>query len=233
VICIYRACNAELAPADFKAERPAWFDKRRCFQSLLQAAQGQDLKVHVLFDGDADSAFARYLRSQGPAGFTGIDYRNNGLSLLACYELAEKLDDDAVYFLEDDYLHQPGCIGLLQEGLAAVPGGLFTLYDHPDRYTRTDDLSVGPKKEVLLTAASHWRSSESTTCTVAMAYPLFRRIRRDMMMFTNHDRAMFRFLSAERGLTLYSPLPGAATHISQDFLSPLVDWEAANARANP
>ncbi|HXB96550.1 MAG TPA: hypothetical protein VNZ54_00765, partial [bacterium] len=217
MICIYRACNAELDPADFKAERPPWFDKRRCFQSLRQASQGQDLKIHVLFDGDADCAFARYLRAQPLAGFTGIDYRNNGLSLLACYELAESLDDDSVYFLEDDYLHQPGSIGLLKEGLAAVPEGLFTLYDHPDRYTRADDLDKGGR-EILLTAGSHWRSSESTTCTVAMAYPVFRRIRRDMMMFTNHDRAMFRFLSTDRGRTLYSALPGAASHLSKEFL---------------
>jgi hypothetical protein len=232
MICIYRACNAELAAADFKPERPAWFDKRRCFQSLLQAAQGQDLKIQVLFDGDPDCDFAGYLRSQPVAGFTGIDYRNNGLSLLACYELAASLEDDAVYFLEDDYLHEPGAIRLLKEGLAAVPGGLFTLYDHPDRYTRNDDVVEG-RQEVLLTATSHWRSAESTTCTVAMAYPVFRRIRRDMMMFTNHDRAMFRFLSTERGLSLYSPLPGVATHLSQDFFGPLVDWEAANLRAKP
>lgn len=224
MICIYRTCNAELAPSEFKEERPAWFDKRRCFESLLRSAKGQGLDIHVLFDGDAGSEFAAFLRSKPIAGFTGVDVRSNGLSLLACYELAAKLEYDYVYFLEDDYLHQADAISLLREGLKAFPQSLLTLYDHPDRYTRDDDETRG-RESIFMTARRHWRTAESTTCSVAMERSLFLKIRRDMAMFSNFDRAMYRHLLRERGLRLLTPMPGPATHISKRFMGPLVDWE--------
>ncbi len=222
MICIYRACGAEIDPKTFKEERPSWFDKKKCFDSLLASNHGQ-MDIYVIFDGDPNCDLATYFKSKNIKEFINIDYRNNGLSLLSCYELATKLDFDGVYFLEDDYLHTPDGVAVLSDGLKRFPHNMLTLYDHPDRYTRDDDLTRG-RESVFLSDLAHWRTAESTTCTVAMTKELFTKIRRDMMMFTNSDRPMFRHL-LNKGVRLLTPIVGRSTHVNKHFMSPLVNWE--------
>ena len=221
MICIYRACNAEIDHKDFKDERPEWFSKKSCFKSFLDSNR-DEMDIYVIFDGDPNCELATYIKSQHITGFIKINYRNNGLSLLSCYELAHKLDFDGVYFLEDDYLHTIDGISVLSDGIRSFPKNILTLYDHPDRYTRDDDVTRG-KEEIYLSKLAHWRTAESTTCTVAMTKDMFESIRRDMMMFTNADRPMYRYL-IDKNIRLLTPIIGRSTHVNKYFMSPLMDW---------
>lgn len=78
---------------------------------------------------------------------------------------------DAVYLLEDDYLHLPGSRQVLEEGLTI--GDYVTLYDHPDKYLLEADggnpFNAGALRPTRLyaTAHSHWRETDSTTMTFA------------------------------------------------------------------
>ncbi len=88
--------------------------------------------------------------------------------------VSEYDDDDIAYLLEDDYLHLPGSLELIREGLAIAD--YVTLYDHPDQYEKYTLRRKGAaplnrwnllKTRVYLTEHSHWREIPSTTMTFA------------------------------------------------------------------
>jgi glycosyltransferase involved in cell wall biosynthesis len=229
LICIYRACNAELDPKDFRALRPSWFSKVHCFESLLRSIDHsrQAIDIYVVFDGDQNSDFEKYIKSKPIKDFKSVNHKSDTLSLLSCYELAGELDFKSVYFLEDDYLHTPDAMEVLFDGLNAFPNNLITLYDHPDRYARGDDLTKD-RESVLISELSHWRTAESTTNTTAMTRDMFLSIRKTLMDFGNRDRDKFRAL-LHKNIRLINPVPGRATHVHNDFFSPFVDWASNNA----
>ena len=77
--------------------------------------------------------------------------------------------EDAVYLLEDDYLHLPDAKKALLEGLEIAE--YVTLFDHPDKY-KLEGYGGNPfnykrpqKTRVYLTESAHWRECNSTTMT--------------------------------------------------------------------
>lgn len=85
--------------------------------------------------------------------------------------LAVEDDDQAVYLLEDDYLHHDGAAVLMEQGLAIAD--YVTLYDHPDKYRLARDggnpfnYSELHPVRIWTTRDSHWRETDSTTMTFA------------------------------------------------------------------
>ena len=89
------------------------------------------------------------------------------------YSISNFNNNEAVYFVEDDYIHLPDSEKILLEGL--VISDYVTLYDHPDKYKNTNNGGVNPlikyggeKTIVMLTEHSHWKITNSTTMTFAV-----------------------------------------------------------------
>ena len=166
----------------------------------------------------------------------------NSRSYLAALERALMLgrDDDLLYLCEDDYLYVPSAFEELVRAAKDVPQGTYlTLYDHPDRYTRTDDART-PGQPVAVFGDRHWRRVESTNMTFAVGTATLRPDQPVHQLFARyssypHDRAMWRTLQAlgvRRPLSLIRPrrqlfgaVPTLATHVEQQQLAPLVDWQ--------
>jgi hypothetical protein len=114
----------------------------------------------------------------------------NAGSLQYLLELVGRLpDDEAVYLLEDDYLHRQGSKRVLLEGLEIAD--YVTLYDHPDKY-RTAAKGGNPfnfaalqKNRIYLTASSHWRETNSTPMTFACRAGT---LKEDMNVWQKHQR---------------------------------------------
>jgi len=148
-----------------------------------------------------------------------INKNSNHDSLITCLNEGKALKNcDNIYFVEDDYLHRAGALAWLMDGLDL--SYLVSLYDHPDRYTRTDDLDY-LRTEVLVGKVSHWRTAESTTCTWAARKDMFDdKIYDTAIRHALNDRAMFRDLFCQ-AIRLITPIPGVSTHCHEPFLSPL------------
>lgn len=148
--------------------------------------------------------------------------------------LAKCATEDAVYFVEGDYLHLPGSAKVLREGIAI--GDYVTLYDHPDKYLSARAGGPNPYvahggelTRVIRTRSAHWKVTNSTTMTFAAMVRMLREDRdvRDGHASTRHP---FDFKASmdlcQKGRSLLSPLPGYSTHCEVKWASPGVDWEA-------
>jgi len=219
---IYRCCNAEV-DGNFKWIRPKFFDKIKCLNTFLKSVDHcSDVigKVIFLHDGSKGRLYDNI-----PKNFEiiEVDYRDNEKSLLETFKIADNLNKH-IYFVEDDYLHLEKSIHTIYNGVLNFK--LVTGYDHLDRYTRTDDITMG-KDYVAFSKKtnSHWRTCESTCCTWACTRELWNsNMREAAYRFKLQDRGLFRYLTTGKNIRLWNPIPAVTTQVDQN-LSPCINWE--------
>lgn len=148
---------------------------------------------------------------------TMTDLGNAG-SLRKAVEMAieECPDDELVYFCEDDYLHLSSAPKLLEEGIKRAD--YVTLYDHPDKYTRSYNL--GEFSKVIKTESSHWRFTVSTCMTFGSKVKTLKEDLELWHKYTEgdhpHDHYLFTDLG-KKGRKLAVSIPGVACHTDLEF----------------
>ncbi len=220
--------------------RPEFFDKTIALGSFLRAVEGIDIPHALLFlnDGPIPEERARLMRGVGRVvELPGLGNSGSYLKAIAEATAPGLADTDLVVLSEDDYLYLPAALRELVTAAEAIPeASYFTLYDHRDRYTRTDDADGG-RARVYLAGGHHWRTVESTCMSFGARV---RALRRDARIHAwasrgviPEDRAMWRRIQGYgwRGLLrarhrLVSPIPTLATHMETEYLAPGVDWRA-------
>lgn len=229
---IYRGNGSETGSLSHKSCRPSWFDKLKCYKTVLTMVEQMPevFKLHVLYDG-AGSPLLDYINATTPKPQMLMQTKCDIFeSIKHQWELADQMRSDWIYFVEDDYLHLPDAARVFVEGMGKF--NLFTLYDHLDRYTRTDDVTQG-KEWIAVTNSCHWRTAESTCMTWAVSRKLWGQIRSTTRQpECLYDRPLFRAL-LERNIRLWSPIPGRSTHCIAPYLSPLVDWQKLSEGIKP
>jgi hypothetical protein len=150
-------------------------------------------------------------------------------------DMALHLDDEEiVYFVENDYLHRPDAMQVLQSAFGMYLGIEYvTLYDHPDKYMEP---GVGgnphcygkaENTRVFLGQYCHWKITNSTTMTFAAKVRTLKQDEKILRQWTSgshpNDFQMFSELRS-KGRQLISPIPGYATHGETKWLSPLTNW---------
>jgi hypothetical protein len=222
---ILRCCES-----DQKAQhRPEWFSKVSCLKNLVRTfAKYTSVELHAIHDGPIGPLYD--ILVQRNFYIDKINVNSNDKSLYNTLTYASGLPDYRwIYFVEDDYLHTPYAFQGLIDGLMLSQSTFITGYDHPDRYTRTDDLDYG-RTNVYLGNRHYWRTAESTTCTWAISQDDYLEFGFELAMKHGlNDRAFFRE-ALTMGKRLVTPMPGLSTHCHIPFMSPFVDWEIYNVR---
>jgi hypothetical protein len=236
---LYRA-----APGGNRKTRPPWFSKWLCLGSFLRAAEALPpgtIDLVFLCDGPLHPSVSSAMTRFGQVEVLGrLGNSRSYLHALRTATAPAVLPGDGIYLVEDDYLHLPGALTGLASALAQAPDGTYlTLYDHPDRYGRADDLRP-PGRAVELLGGRHWLRVESTNMTFATSVGTLRRDRRIHWAsagFTGypHDRALWRTIQGLGGRrpvrwafgprSLLGALPALATHCDDGMLAPTVDWD--------
>lgn len=228
-IAIYRCCEAETHPSQFKHIRPEWFCKKKSFKSFWESAQSAGCEVKILHDGD-DGELLRYIRSITNIIPHKIRAKSNLHSLMQTFDMASDAFNngyDNVYFIEDDYLHTTEAVDVIFKAVENFK--LVTGFDHLDRYIRNDDISFGKEYIAFSTKTNrHWRTAESTTCTWACTKSLWNDYLEDAARkHALEDRKLFRDLY-NNNIRLWTPIPGVSTTIDINTFSPGINWARLN-----
>jgi glycosyltransferase involved in cell wall biosynthesis len=224
-----RHCHFSSASAHKK--RMPYFSKEKCYQNLLNTvAMEKNVQVTFLLDSFYPMKQSHFVRWQTKYPVIEFQEGNEAGAFLKLLEivLEQSLDPDTVlYFVEDDYIHKPGWVSILREGISLEKADYVTLYDHKDKYffPEYEDL----ESKIFHTSSCHWRTTPSTTNTYAMRkktlqdhIEIHRKFSLDRKITADHDK--FCALK-ERGSFLISSIPGWATHAEPDFASPCENWE--------
>lgn len=227
---IYRGCSHELEIPPQRQDRPHWFNKINCFNSLHNSLQTskykQDIKLIVLMQGD-NSPLTDSINNCGYDILyeaKSISRQDNTSSYNNQLNFSDSIKDSDIYFVEDDYLHCNNALDCIYMGVKRF--GVVSGYDHYDRYTRDDDICKG-QESIYYYEGIHWRTAEATTCTWAVSKEMKDRVIPYGKHHGLHDRNMFRDMYSN-GIRLYQPIPGVSTHVHEPFMSPGIDWEKIN-----
>jgi len=227
MIILHRATNYELHPDTFKSNRPTWFNKQKCFKSIMNAFEQAYIpcEIHSFIDGPRGE-LSDYIESFKDVNVRHINANGNAACLSHVYDVyLNEFAGKDVYFVEDDYLHLPHSINLINDGVTKFK--LVTGYDHTDRYVRTDDATFH-KEKINLGSTCHWRTAESTTCTWATKGGDWGvKMVKTAKQYLLEDRAFFRYL-INSDIRLYTPIPGCTTHMNEEQLSPFTNWYCFN-----
>jgi hypothetical protein len=198
-------------------DRPKWFSKDKCVRSVLKEACGSGWAVRGFRNGpesQLDDIFRSFEVPICPVNGNKQQSHRDYLDVL------DSLEWDNVYYCEDDHLHRPGWLPVMEEGLARY--GMISLYDHMDRYTRHDGYNRVPFV-LEVGERAHWRTCDSTVCTFAIRRDVYAEVKKDLLCFLDRDCEFFRAVRA-KGRILWGCVPGWSTHCTDGLLSPCVDW---------
>ena len=246
---IFRACDC--VEAAHKMPRPFNLNKRElikvCFHSLFTALQGCNFEITIVGDRLSQETlnfFAHY-----PIKNYILGEFNNEKSLRKCYEFATTLpDSEWVYFCEDDYLHKPSCMAIVNEFINNKQQYLSherckkTLYlplssgnfndmpliifpsDYPDRYQKKGKVP----SYLFLSKHCHWRQIKNLTLTNMLKVATFKQYQKIFFKAMTHDGELGKHLFASfflknKALAL-SPIPGLTSHMHVETMSVLDDW---------
>ncbi len=246
---IFRTCD--IVHSLHNAPRPFGLDKRTlikiCFLSLYQSLKDYPHTIHIL--GDRLSEEMLKFFGNYPVTISNEELGNDK-SILRSIEIASaKPDGEWVYLCEDDYLHRPESFLWLRDlisgrdeyiskrprfrlraGMNMLKNVPFVIHtaDYPDRYRRNQ------RKYSLLFISKycHWRQISNTTFTFLAEGSTFKRFKR--ILNASAAGARDGYLSKKlygakrftRKVLCLSPIPGIATHMHEEVMTPLVNWEA-------
>ena len=222
-----------ISDAGYNKVKPSYINNENCLKNTLQIFPEKDINWLIIADNCSQitqDSIRKYYKGEIKNVSIG---HGAGTFNLALDEALKELDNEIIYFLENDYLHKPNSDKILQEGFD-LEASFVSLYDHPDKY-------IGPNQggnpyceggaedtRVYLTDSCHWKITNSTTMTFASKVSTLKRTEPILRKWTNmghypQDFKMFLELRENNEL-LITPIPGYATHGETYWLSPLTDW---------
>lgn len=143
-------------------------------------------------------------------------------------EIAISSEDDLIYFVEDDYLHEEKCIYemiLTYQRIMSLGNDDIVLLpcDYPYLYQKTDATFI------LIGKNNHWRRVNESLCTYLISRKALKKYWSffDDMMTNNYDPFEKPLHDLYKKINCYSPMPSLAIHMANINsiygISPLID----------
>lgn len=197
---------------------------KKCWLSL-QASVNKEDHIFIIHDSVSTSTLD-WLRDTANTTVDLIeveehewDYHLHTVTLVNLLEQkSTEYPSQLHYIVEDDYLHTPNAIRIMQDTLYRWPNFAVS-YDYPDRYIKPTPCHV------VIGSDRHWRTIDSCTMTiVALGYrwlDIMPELKRAAP--TSNDKI---FDEIFKQIPCISPMPGLSSHMTDYHLTPLQDWTA-------
>lgn len=217
-----------------------------CVTSLVKSMNQVDsgLRLIVIDDHSAELTQIQKVveKCKHPTEFISLEGTGNGASMIACFKWAKDNGKDRLFFVEDDYLHDPACIPemlfeydffkmKLSHEIAFFPYDNIDLYMQPQKNAIPCNIGTGRNR--------HWRTTRFSTYTFFCSKEILERywylfaLTEDYGKDPNVDEATTINLIWDApyknagGAFLLSPIPSLALHFHfKDHLSPFIDWKS-------
>lgn len=228
---IYRLCDR--VPSLHGLPRPWYLDKksliRICAPTLAKSLQNMNHTTTIVGDTVSQDTWDFALRTFKPENTFNFDSpAGDGKSLLKASEFAMTTDDeDWIYFVEDDYLHDFSYFGsrvvdfinMIAHLNLALPCFMHPT-DYPDQYKN-------PKRSYVFQGnTGYWREVSSMTHTFmvqAKNYKKFVNFFRECHLEDGNDGKMSTIFRKEA--LCFCPLPGVASHMHLGTISNYINWQ--------
>ena len=223
---LYRLCDKE----NPTVKRPDWYSKVRCYVSLSRRlrdtpASLANVDTTIILDGAMPSWM------ENPPRIIALTEGGKDKSMLQCYQEALGYqDEDWVYFVEDDYMHEWDALPKLLHCIEDVKPDLVSLYDHPDRYKDLPEhnLTQG-HNDIYVSRDHHWRTIPSTCMTFACSVRVLKDNRELFEEWKHVDFELFPRLLGLKGdrpkhYLMVGAIPSLATHCQEGYLAPMTEW---------
>jgi hypothetical protein len=220
-----------ISDTGYNKTKPDYINNEACLINALNTFSTEKHEWLVIADNVSEATKQMLERYVLNIKYVSVGH-GAGTFNLALDEALQSLDDEIIYFIENDYLHKPNSGNIFKEGFDLDPS-FVSLYDHPDKYM-TPNQGGNPycdngaeDTRIYLTDSCHWKITNSTTMTFAAKVSTLKRTESILRKWTNgthpHDFNMFLELR-EKDELLITPIPGYSTHGETAWLSPLTDW---------
>jgi len=223
-----------ISDAGYNKVKPDYINNENCLKNFCNVFFDYIYDINIIADNCSESTMLMIKKYIDPICIEQVSVGHGAGTFNLALDRALKLpDDEIVYFVENDYLHQQISPIILGEGFD-LGASFVSLYDHPDKYMEPREggnpFCEGGAEDtrVHLTKSTHWKITNSTTMTFASKVATLKRTEPILRKWTSQqhpdDFKMFLELRKSNEL-LISPIPGYATHGEVKWLSPLIDWK--------
>lgn len=196
---------------------------KKCWLSIQQSVIERD-KIVIIHDSVSDDTL-QYLTDTCNTSQLQLvevpehtwDYHQHTVTLIdTLEELSNKYPDELHYIVEDDYLHLPDAISILEANLSNWQHFAVS-YDYPDRYINSE------ATRVVLGSDRHWKLIPSSTMTViAKGSTWLDHIEAlKQAAPTSNDQV---FTEIYKTIPCINPMPGLSSHMTQYHMTPIINW---------
>jgi hypothetical protein len=220
-----------ISDAGYKKEKPEYVNNENCLKNAVRVFGDADWSIIADNISSETNDMIQKYKPRNHIYYVSVGH-GAGTFNLALDEALQSLDDEIIYFIENDYLHKPESQKIIEEGFE-LGASFVALYDHPDKYLPPsrggNPYCEGGAEDtrVYLTKSTHWKVTNSTTMTFAAKVSTLKKVEPILRKYTQgsypNDFKMFLELR-EQGELLITPIPGYSTHGESAWLSPLTDW---------
>lgn len=222
-----------ISDSGYNKVKPNYINNESCLRNFCNVFFEYIHDIQILADNCSEDTINMIKKYIDPINIEKVSVGHGAGTFNLALDMALTFnDDEIVYFVENDYLHQHGSPNIIKEGFN-LGAAFVSLYDHPDKYL---DPSRGGNPyceggaedtRVYLSNSCHWKITNSTTMTFASKVLTLKKCESILRKHTSgsypEDFKMFLELRLQNDLLITS-IPGYSTHGEASWLSPLIDW---------
>lgn len=137
------------------------------------------------------------------------------------------------YIANDDYLYLPQALDILKSIYKDGWKGFVVPFDYPDRYTLDKKFTVKTTQlcEMHLGSRCHWRTIPSCPGITSALGEMWQKHMLLMHQTAVYHQDSWTWLAYAKDGCL-CPIPGVSTHLTENCMTPLIDWDRVWDEAN-